>query len=130
MKMIFTFLIATFILPCISFANIEGIDDVIAALKKGDAATMANFFDNNVEISIIGKTGTYTTKQAEGILKSFFDNNSVQTFETVHKGENNSSIYCTGNLITSNGVYRTTVFMKIKGDKSVIQTLRLELLKT
>jgi len=47
----------------------------------------------------------------------------------LHKGENNGATYCTGNLKTKNGVYRTTVFMKIKGAKNVLQTLRFELLK-
>ena len=129
MKMIFTFLIATFILPCMSFVSTEEIDDVVSALNKGDAATMAKFFDNNVEISVLGKTGTYNTKQAESILKDFFDNNPIESFEMLHKGENNGATYCTGNLKTKNGVYRTTVFMKIKGDKNAIQTLRFELLK-
>ncbi len=129
MKTIFTFLIAVVILPYMSFVSIEEVDDVISALNKGDAATMAKFFDNNVEISILGKTGIYSTKQAESILKDFFDNNPVESFEMLHKGENNGATYCTGNLKTKNGVYRTTVFMKIKGAKNVLQTLRFELLK-
>lgn len=129
MKTIFTFLIATVILTCMSFVSIEEVDDVVSALNKGDAATMAKFFDNNVEISILGKTGTYSTKQAESMLKGFFDNNSVDSFEILHKGENNGATYCTGKLKTKNGVYRTTIFMKTKGDKNVIQTLRFELLK-
>lgn len=129
MKMIFTFLIATFILPCMSFTSIEEVDDVILALSKGDAVTMAKFFDTNVEISVLGKTGTYGAKQAELILKNFFDNNPVESFEMLHKGENNGSTYCTGNLKTKNGMYRATVFMKTKGNKNAIQTLRFELVK-
>lgn len=125
MKQIFTFLVAGLIIPLMSLAA-TGIDDIINALKNADAQQLVSFFDSKVEISVPGKTNTYNKFQAESIIRDFFNNNKVQSFEEKHKGENNGMQYCIGNLITQNGVYKTTFFTKLKDDKQLIQTLRFE----
>ena len=59
-------------------------------------------------------------------LKDFFASNPVKSFDIIHKGENAGSQYCIGTLQTKNGTYRTTIFMKQKGDLQVLQELRFE----
>ncbi len=109
-----------------SFIINAGIDDVIAAMKSGNAGVVAKYFDNSVEISMPDKSNSYSKSQAELILKDFFVSNPVKSFEVIHKGENAGSQYCIGTLQTKNGSYRTTIFMKQKGDKQVLQELRFE----
>ncbi len=109
-----------------SFIINFGIDDVIAAMKSGNAGVVAKYFDNSVEISMPDKSNSYSKSQAELILKDFFVSNPVKSFEVIHKGENAGSQYCIGTLQTKNGAYRTTIFMKQKGDKQVLQELRFE----
>lgn len=109
-----------------SFIINAGIDDVIAAMKSGNAGVVAKYFDNSVEISMPDKSNSYSKSQAELILKDFFVSNPVKSFEIIHKGENAGSQYCIGTLQTKNGSYRTTIFMKQKGDKQVLQELRFE----
>jgi hypothetical protein len=72
------------------------------------------------------KSNTYSRSQAEMVLKDFFSTNGVKSFEVLHKGENGGSQYCIGTLNTRNGLYRTTVFMKQKADRLVLQELRFE----
>ena len=103
-----------------------GIDDVIAAMKTGNAAMVAKYFDNSVEISMPDKSNSYSKSQAELVLKDFFLSSPVKSFDIIHKGENAGSEYCIGTLLTKNGAYRTTIFMKQKGDKQVLQELRFE----
>jgi hypothetical protein len=103
-----------------------GIDDVIAAMKSGNASTVAKYFDNTVEISMPDKSNSYSKSQGELVLKDFFSSNPIKSFEIIHKGENAGSQYCIGTLQTKNGAYRTTIFMKQKGDKQVLQELRFE----
>lgn len=124
MKRICTVLILGLALA--SFSRFVGIDDVIAALKSGNASQVAKYFDNTVEISLPDKSNSYSKSQAELVLKDFFSNNGVKGFEVIHKGENAGSQYCIGTLQTKNGSYRTTVFMKQKGDTQVLQELRFE----
>jgi len=109
-----------------SFTFRIGIDDVIAALKTGNASAVAKYFDNNVDISMPDKSNSYSKSQAELVLKDFFSSNPVKSFEVIHKGENAGSQYCIGTLQTKTGAYRTTVFMKQKGDMQVLQELRFE----
>ena len=108
-----------------SFALIS-FTEVVSAIKAGNAAEVAKYFDNTVEITVSEKTNSYSKKQAELVLSDFFQNNNVKSFEVIHQSENSASQYCIGNLTTNSDVYRTTIFMKQKGNKQVIQELRFE----
>jgi len=121
------FLVLT-ILMCFfsSFAVKTGIDEVIAAMRSGNSALVAKYFDNMVDMSLPDKTNSYSKSQGELVLKDFFTNNPVKNFEIIHKGENAGSQFCIGTLFTKNGSFRTTIFMKQKGDGQVLQELRFE----
>ena len=109
-----------------AFTSFSGMDEVITALKSGNTAQIARFFDNTVEITMPGKSSSFSKSQAELVLKDFFNNNPVKGFEVMHKGDNAGSQFCIGNLDTKNGSYRTTLFMKQKGDKQLLQEIRFE----
>lgn len=109
-----------------SFSLFLGIDDVVASIRSGNAAQVSKFFDNNVELSMPDKSNSYSKSQAELVLKDFFANNVVKDFTVIHKGENAGSQYCIGTLQTKGGTYRTTIFMKQKGNVQVLQELRFE----
>ena len=101
-------------------------DDVISAIKTGSASQLSRFFDNTIEITLPDKTNAYSKSQGELVLKDFFDYNGVKNFEIVHKGENGGAQFIIGMLDTKNGEYRTTIYMKQKGDKQLLQELRFE----
>ena len=124
MKRFFTLLTTAVILTAFSLAG--GIDEIINALKTGNSAQIAKYFDNTVEIALPEKTNSYSKSQGEMVLKDFFGNSPVKSFDVVHKGENSGSQYCIGTLVTASGTYRTTVFMKLKGDRQMIQEIRFE----
>lgn len=124
MNRIYTFL--TLIVLLSSFSLISGIDDVVEGMKAGNYATISKYFDNNVEISMPDKSNSYSRSQAALVLKDFFSTNGVKGFEIIHKGENAGSQYCIGTLKSKNGAYRTTIFMKQKGEEQVLQELRFE----
>jgi len=124
MKTFFTLLSITVILS--SFTGRVGIDDVIGAMKTGNATQVAKFFDTNIEISVNDKSNSYSKSQGELVLKDFFTTNVVKSFDVIHKGENAGSQYCIGTLVTKGGTFRATIFMKQKGDQQVLQELRFE----
>ena len=109
-----------------AFKPIAGLDDVISALKTGNAQELSKYIDDNIEISLPDKTDNYGKSQAVMVLKDFFNNNGVTGFDVQFKGENGSGQYCIGDLKTKSGVYRTTVFMKVKNDKQVIKEIRFK----
>ena len=81
---------------------------------------------HNIEIALPEKSNSYSKDQAELVLKDFFSTNTVKSFEVLHKGENGGSLYCIGTLVTKSGSFRTTIFMKQKGEKLLLQELRFE----
>lgn len=50
MKKIFTLLMVSITL--FSFKSVTGIEEVVAALRSGNAAQVAKFFDNTVDITL------------------------------------------------------------------------------
>ena len=123
MKKILLFLML-FVTIC-SFISIS-FDDVIKAMKAGDAEQISKYLDNTVEITLPEKSNSYSKSQAGLVLRDFFTANPVKDFEILHKSDNSGSQYCIGNLKTANGIFRTTIFMKQKGDKELLQELRFE----
>lgn len=61
--------------------------DVVRSINNGDAASVAKYFDNSVEMVLPGKSSTYSKSQAEMILKDFFYSNPVVSFKVLHQGE-------------------------------------------
>lgn len=109
-----------------SFSIIYGIGDVINGIKAGNASTLAKFFDNTVEITLPGKSNNYSKSQAEAVLRDFFANNSVKSFTVNHRGESGGAAFCIGTLVTSGGTFRTTVNLKVKGDRETLQEIKFE----
>jgi hypothetical protein len=106
-----------------AFKPIAGLDDVINALKTGNAQELAKYIDDNIEITLPDKADNYSRTQAVMVLKDFFNNNGVTGFDVQFKGENGGGQYCIGTLKTKSGVYRTTVFMKSKDGRQLIKEI-------
>jgi hypothetical protein len=123
MKKLFTFLLICIAFFLLSFVS---IDDVVNAIKAGNSSQLSKFFDNTIEITFPDKSAAYSKSQGELVLKDFFTNNTVKSFEIVNKGENAGAQFIIGTLSTKNGDYRTTIYMKQKGDKELLQELRFE----
>ena len=109
-----------------SFTFFSSIDEVIAAVKTGNSTEIARFFDNTVEINMPEKSSSYSKSQAELVLRDFFSSHTVKNFTIIHKGENAGSQFCIGTLVTKGGTYRTTIFMKQKSDKQLLQGITFE----
>ena len=118
-------LLPVFLIVISSFAQ-GGIDEVISAIKSGNATGVTKYFDNYVDISMPDKSSNYSKSQGEVILKDFFTNNGIKNFDVKFKGNNDNGDYCIGTIQTKNGSYRATVYMRVKGGKQVIQDIRIQ----
>ncbi|MGZ5245585.1 MAG: DUF4783 domain-containing protein [Flavitalea sp.] len=126
MKKILGLALLGLVLVTVSFRPQYSIEEVIGALKTGNAAQMAKFFDNRVDISLPDKSDNYSKNQGEMILRNFFATNGVKNFVVKHTGENNGSQFCIGSLQTKNGNFRTKLYMKQKGDQQVVQEIAFQ----
>lgn len=126
MKKIVTLTCAALLFMITVFAQAKGIDDVINALRSGNAAELAKYVDNNIELSLPSKTDNYSRQQAVVILQDFFSNNGVKDFDVKHKGDNGGSQFCIGTLLTKSGNYRTTFFLAEKNGKQYVKEIRFQ----
>ncbi|WP_290708749.1 DUF4783 domain-containing protein [Flavihumibacter sp. CACIAM 22H1] len=127
MKAFFTIILLSTMNLLSGFNNGAELDSVLVALKAGNATQLSHHFDSRVDISLPEKSDNYSRSQAVMVIKDFFTSNGgVKTFELKHRGDNNGSNYLIGVLMTNNGRYRTTLFMKQKGDKAFLQEMRFQ----
>jgi len=102
------------------------MDDIVVALKSGNATGLSRYFDNRIDLTLPNKSDNYSRTQAEMILRDFFHSNTVRSFEIKYKGENNGSRYCVGTLKTKGGDYRTRLFIRSRDNKQVLQELAFQ----
>lgn len=130
MKNILGLAILTFSLVLVSFKSPSfTIDAVAVAFRLGDVDQLSPYLDYRVDISLPEKSDTYSKSQAEMIIRDFFDNNGVRNFQVKQKGESGGAEFCFGILQTRNGNYKTSLFMKHKGDKQFLQEIRFQLIQ-
>lgn len=99
---------------------------IIDALKSGNTAKLAQFFNTSIELAIPGQEDIFSSQQAELIIKDFFTKHVPTNFIILHKGGKEGSQYAIGNLTTSTGNYRVTLLIKLKDNKPFIHQLRFE----
>jgi hypothetical protein len=130
MKSFASFLVAASVLLFSSFIRQNsGIEEVIGALRSGNAAELSKYFDDNVELTLPDKSDNYSKAQAQLIIKDFFSNNGVKGFDLKHKGDSPGGHFCIGTLQTNSGNFRTNVFMKAKNGKEVVKEIRFQSLE-
>jgi hypothetical protein len=123
MKKFLPLFLVTFSLLFTSYKPVYSIEEVVTAMRSGDANQLSKYFDDRIDIQLPTKSENYSRTQAEMILKDFFSSNSVKNFQVKHTGENNGAQFCIGLLQTRNGNYRTKLYMKQKGDRQVLQEI-------
>ncbi len=131
MKIMKLFIPVIFIHLLLTGANVNSLyndipDAIINALKEGNAAELANYFSDNVELALPDIDDIYSKNQAKLIIEDFFAKHPPKGFNILHKGGKESSRYAIGNLLTPNGEFRITILIKIKDNKTYINQLRIE----
>jgi Domain of unknown function (DUF4783) len=110
----------------LSFASKPMGEDVISAFSSGDAERISLFLDDPVYLTLPGKSSSFDKQTAKVVLRDFFSNRKVRQFSVIHKGGNEASHFFIGNLSTSSGTFRTTIYLKKKNAGKTIQEIRIE----
>ena len=91
-------------------------DEIVQALRNGDAKIISKYFNSSVELIFSESRGVYGKSQAEQILRTFFANNSSGTgrfiYKHLHGSDRDNAQYYIGELHTARGLYRVTIYMK------------------
>ena len=121
-------LVVLFSLFMVTSIEVPNIAPITKALSEGDAATLSNYLDNSVEITVLASQNVYDKAQATKALGDFFAKNKPRSFNAVHQGSSkgSSSHYTIGDLASASGTYRVYLYYKSVGEKPVIQEIRIE----
>ena len=119
------FLIISFLVVA-GYAQAQIPDKIIESFKDGNAKTLAEFFNQNVELVVLDNDNVYSKAQAQQIVNKFFTNNTPESFNVIHKGGKEGASYVIGNLKTQNGSFRVYFLLKTSDGKEFIHQLRIE----
>ena len=118
-----------FLAPSLAFiAPDVSMSDISTAIKKGDVETLAQYFDEDVEVAVLDDEDVYDKAEAKRIVKSFFTKYQPKGFNQVHQGtsKGKDSQYLIGNLTANGSTFRVYVYMQTSGGKYLIQEIRFD----
>ncbi len=101
-------------------------DGIILSLKSGNARTLSEFFNQNVELVVPDSDNVYSKAQAQLIVSNFFSSYPPQNFSVIHQGGKEGAQYVIGNLGTKKGSFRVYFLLKKSDGKDYIHQLRIE----
>ncbi len=119
-----TFLLFSF--TCMAQTTLEMPSQLEIGIQKGEAAIIARYFNDNLEMSITGKDKVYSAKQAEFVLQRFFRSHKPKSFFVSHQGGKTQTSYIIGDLKTHNGNFKLILLLKKHNDAVKIHQLRIE----
>lgn len=106
----------------------ETTQKITMALTSGDATALASHFNTTVALTLPVNDGSYSKKQAEQLVKMFFEKNPVSNFAAEHNGtSNDGSCYIIGEMhSTGQKTFRVYVLTKKRDGIDLIQQLQIE----
>jgi hypothetical protein len=114
------------------FSLVSSAQDFMApisqALKEGNSKVLAQYFDNELDLTFSDKTNSYSRKQAQIILERFFSKEGPRNYVRMQastSGSNNTR-FSIGKLYTSGGEYRVYMFFVYKSGQYYLKELRFE----
>lgn len=125
MKKIITLLSIAFL--SIAATVLGTSEDIITALKSGNATEVAQYFDNFIDLTLPEKDDMKNMgkNQATITLKSFYDEIGVKTFQLTSQREAGSTMYITGKLQGKIKNCNITLMLKVAESKYYITSVRI-----
>ncbi|MEX1188518.1 MAG: DUF4783 domain-containing protein [Bacteroidia bacterium] len=116
------------IIPVFSNASGDIGNDIAAAIRGGNAKQLATWFNNHVDLTVLGKEELYSKAQAEQILRDFFAKHPPKSFILKHHSSNPTSTqYGIGTFLSKKGErFRIHFLIKKIGNQSFIQQFSIE----
>lgn len=102
-------------------------EEIIDALKSGNAAEVAQYFDNFIDFSLPEKEEMKNMgkNQASIAYKSFYEEVGVKTFQLTSQREAGSIMYITGKLHGKIKNCNLTLILKNSNNKFFITSVRI-----
>ncbi|WP_010527537.1 DUF4783 domain-containing protein [Thermophagus xiamenensis] len=100
---------------------------VVEAVRKGDVTRLTPYLNDKIELVLPGESGIFSKEQAHFILKNFFADNKVSSFQVLHYGTRQSATFAIGEYKCINEHYRIYFLVKTgKENRPLIHQIRIE----
>lgn len=95
------------------------------AIKNGSATPLSRYFANGMELTILGKKGSYSKNQAQVVIGDFFKTNAPSDYYYQHKGSNKeqSLHYSIGEYNSNGKLFRVYMVVREVEGVYLIDTL-------
>ena len=116
-----------FLTPALMAQDVS-LNKISQAIGNGDAQTLAQYFDETVEVAILDNEDVYDKAEAQRVVAGFFNKHDLKSYNQVHQGvsKKEDSQYSIGKLVAANGTFRVYVYLKIDNGRHIIQELRFD----
>lgn len=95
-------------------------------LALGDAASLSSWFADNLDVTVISSSRNCSRKQAQEILRNFFEANTPRSFQVTHKASEANKKYLIGLLNAGGELFQVTIYATASaGDTYKIQQLNI-----
>ncbi len=111
-----------------SIANAQDkvLEDIGVSLKNGSARELIKFCADPLTIKLDNSSSSYAKPQAEGQLRSFFQDNPPSNFSYIHQGSSQEGLrYCIGKYTMKQGSYRVVLLIKQQGSNYLVEQITL-----
>lgn len=118
-------LVTIFMMTGQAMAQGDAMGSVKQAMKAGSAKDLSRNFGSMVEITLDGAEATsYSSTQAEFVMKNFFAKNAPVDFSVNHNGTSDKGqLYAIGTYSSKGGSYTVLIRMKASGGKYLIHSM-------
>jgi hypothetical protein len=114
-----------FFMPLFSIG--QDYNGISEAFKSGNSSALAKMFDPKIEYIADGVDQSLARGEAENKMQSFFIAHAPRNFTILHKGvSQNDLYYLIGELTTSKGNFRTTIYLHKMAENYLLQSLEIE----
>ena len=104
------------------------LEKIANAISNGDAKTLASFFDEDIEMTVLDEINLYSKTEGQSAVKDFFTKNPPKKYTQVHQGASQGAggQYCIGVLETTAQKYRVMIYLEKVGETFLIKELIFE----
>lgn len=104
----------------------EIFKSIESAIKGKDVVALSQYFNNNLEITLLDYEKICSKNQAQMVIKDFFARNPLSKFNMIHVGGSGEAWYGMGTYESVNRQFDTNVFIKKYGGVYLIDRIRFE----
>ena len=125
-KSLFLIIICSIFMPLDSFQDTKVEEEIIDCFQTGNSKNLSGYFNQNVELTLLGNKNIYSKAQAKQIMSKFFNEHTPESFKILTSTSENKAQNIIGLLVTKDEIFRVYILFKQNNQKKYIHILKIE----